>query len=316
MTCHNCRIECKKSGKRPDGLQRYRCSQCGKTFSDHKQFGVFGHKQVDDEKGLLALKLLVEGNSIRTAERITGLHRDTIMRLLVIAGERCEALLATKVRNVPVADVQCDEIWGFCFKKRGSRRGDEERFAYIGDAWTFVAIERHTKLVLAFELGKRTVSSATRFMGKLAAATDPNQRFQLTTDGLKAYNYAVGMTLDERVDYAQLVKIYKLDVPEDQRRYSPPRLAEAVPTPVYGDPDEQRICTSHVERQNLTMRMCIRRLTRLTNGFSKKWENLKAALALHFAYYNFCKVHGTIKATPAMAAGLTDRTWTIREVIG
>src|SRR5581483_1946227 len=198
-------------------------------------------------------------------------------------------------------------------KKQSHRRGDEERFAYIGDAWTFVAIERHTKLVLAFELGKRTVSSATRFITKLAAATDPNQKFQLTTDGLNAYPLAIGNVLGhegDRVDYAQLIKIYTQDVPEDARRYSPPRLAEAIPTPIYGYPDENRICTSHVERQNLTMRMCIRRLTRLTNAFSKKWENLKAAIALHFAYYNFCRKHRTLKTSPAVSAGLTDHVWT------
>jgi IS1 family transposase len=268
-----------------------------------------------EEKGQLALRLLVEGNSIRTVERLTGFHRNIIMQLLVIAGERCEALLAAKIRNVPVEDVQCDEIWGFVGKKKANRRGDEANFAYIGDAWTFVAVERNSKLVLTFELGKRTVRSACRFMQKLATATSADQRYQLTTEGLNAYNYAVGTCLDERADYAQLIKIYTQDAPEGQRRYSPAKLAEAIPTPIYGDPDEQRICTSHVERQNLTMRMCMRRLTRLTNAFSKKWEHLQAALALHFAYYNFCRIHSTIKATPAMAAGLTDRAWGMAELL-
>jgi hypothetical protein len=149
--------------------------------------------------------------------------------------------------------------------------------------------------------------------------TDPNQKFQLTTDGLKAYSLAIGNVLGsegERMDYAQLIKIYALDVPEDSRRYSPPHLAEATPTPVYGDPDEKRICTSHVERQNLTMRMCMRRLTRLTNAFSKKWENLQAALALHSAYYNSCWGHQTLKgATPAMASGIAVRRWTLEELL-
>ncbi len=207
---------------------------------------------------LVALRMLCEGNSIRSTERITGLGKKAIMRLLIEAGEKCEALLAERIRDIPVTDVQADEIWCFVGKKQANRRGDEEKFPYLGDAWTFVAIERHTKLVLAFELGKRTVTSATRFMAKLADATAADQRFQLTTDGLKAYNYAVGTQLDERVDYAQLVKIYTQETPEAARRYSPPRMAEAIPTPVYGDPDGERICTSHVERQNLTMRMCIR----------------------------------------------------------
>jgi transposase-like protein/IS1 family transposase len=319
VTCHNCRIDAKRNGRRTDGLQRYRCPQCGKTYSDKKEFGVIGHKQIDDQKALLALSLLVEGNSIRATQRITGLEKRTIIKLVVLAGERCEALLNAKLRNVPVNDVQCDEIWTFVGKKRTHRRGNEENFAEIGDAWIFVGIERSTKLVLAFELGSRSVKSATRFMRKIASATDPNQKFQLTTDGLNAYSTAVGNVLGhqgERVDYAQLIKIYPLDVPEDARRYSPPRLAEAIPTPVYGDPEDKRICTSHVERQNLTMRMCMRRLTRLTNGFSKKWDNLKAALALHFAWYNFCRKHITLKgATPAMAAGLTDRAWNLAELL-
>lgn len=319
MTCHSCLVECKKAGKRSDGLQRYRCNQCGKTLSDRKQFGVVGHKQIDDAKALLALQLIVEGNSLRTTHRITGLGRNTILRLLVLAGERCEALLATKVRNVPVTDVQTDEIWGFVFKKKYHVHGGEENFAEIGDAWCFVGIERSSKLVLAHHLGKRTVSAATRFMWKLARATDPTQKFQLTTDGLNAYPYAVGNVFGhegERVDYAQLVKIYAYNEPEDARRYSPPEVVEAIPTPIYGYPDEKRICTSHVERQNLTMRMSIRRLTRLTNAFSKKWDNLKAALALHFAFYNFCRRHMSLKgATPAMASGLTDRIWTIGELL-
>ncbi len=175
-------------------------------------------------------------------------------------------------------------------------------------------------VVVAFELRSRSVNSATRFIHKIARATDPSQKFQLTTDGLNAYPTAVGNALGhqgERVDYAQLIKIYGMDVPEDVRRYSPPRLAEAIPTPVYGYPDEKLICTSHVERQNLTMRMCMRRLTRLTNGFSKKWSNLRAAPAMHFAWYNFCRKHITLKsATPAMAAGLTDRVWAISDLLG
>jgi transposase-like protein/IS1 family transposase len=319
VTCHSCLVECKKAGKRADGLQRYRCAQCGKTVSDRKQFGIIGHKQIEDSKALLALHLLVEGNSVRSTQRITGLEKRTILKLLVDVGERCQALLETKVRNVPATDIQADEIWTYVGKKRSHRRGNEANFTEIGDAWIFVGIERNTKLVLAHELGGRTVKCATRFIHKLARATDASQKFQLTTDGLMAYNIAVGNVLGhhgERVDYAQLIKIYTQEVPEEVRRYSPPRLAEAIPTPIYGDPDDKKICTSHVERQNLTMRMCMRRLTRLTNAFSKKWSNLRAALSLHFAYYNFCRKHISLKgATPAMAAGLTDRVWGLADLL-
>jgi transposase-like protein/IS1 family transposase len=313
VTCHNCRIECTKDGKRPDGQQRYRCSQCGKKFSDRKEYGLIGHKQaVDEHSALLALTLLVEGNSIRSAQRISGIDKKTIMRLLLNAGQRCEALLARAVRNVPVQDVQADEIWTFVGKKQANKgMGDS---AYVGDAWCFIAIERQTKLVLAFELGKRTVTSATRFISKLAAATSED-RFQLTTDGLNAYPYPVGNILGDRVDYAQLVKIYNQETPEDIRRYSPARLAETHATPVYGDPDERKICTSHIERQNGSLRQWCKRLTRLTYAFSKKWENLRAALALHFAYYNFCRVHSSLKMTPAAAAGLTHGTWTLAELL-
>lgn len=186
---------------------------------------------------------------------------------------------------------------------------------YTGDARCFIGIERETKLVLAFELGKRTVTSATKFITKLANATDPERRFQLTTDGCNAYPFPVGNILGDRVDYAQLIKIYTLEVPEEVRRYSPPRLAETVKTPVYGDPRERFISTSHIERQNGSLRQWCKRLTRLTYAFSKKWENLRAALALHFAYYNFCRVHSTVKMTPAMAAGLTQRRWNLEDLL-
>ena len=202
VKCPKCGAVCPKAGKRPDGVQRYRCSLCGKTFSEHKQQeNVFATKQaVDDTKALLTLQLLVEGNSIRSAERITGINRNTIMVLLMKAGERCTALLQSKIRNVAVADVQCDEIWTFVRKKRGSRWGGEPDYAYIGDAWTFIAIERNTKLVLTHLLGQRTVRSTMQFIKKIADVTDPNKTFQLTTDGMRHYAYAVGMLLEGRVD--------------------------------------------------------------------------------------------------------------------
>jgi transposase-like protein len=176
VTCHNCRIDAKRNGKRKDGAQRYRCPHCGKTFSELKQYdNLFGQKQaVDDDAALLAIKLLVEGSSIRSVERITGLHRDTIMKLLVSAGERCEALMDTKIRNVQVKDVQCDEIWSYVRKKESRRVFGDKDFQSIGDAWTFIAIERETKLVLAFELGRRTMGSTRRFIAKLANAVGPN----------------------------------------------------------------------------------------------------------------------------------------------
>ena len=269
-----------------------------------------------DPRGLLAIRLLTEGGSIRSAERITGLHRNVIMELLVIAGKKCEALLATKVQNVPVKDVQCDEIWSYVRKKNSRRVLGDKDFHEIGDAWTFIAIERDTKLVLTYELGRRNTGSAMHFMAKLGKAASADQRFQLSTDGFAPYNYAVGMELDGRCDYGQLVKIYASPTPEEQRRYSPAHVVEAIATEVYGNPLPDRICTSHVERQNGSLRQWCKRLTRLTYAFSKKWENLKAALALHFAYYNFCRKHSSLKKqTPAMAAGIADRAWTLPELL-
>jgi IS1 family transposase len=186
--------------------------------------------------------------------------------------------------------------------------GDPRR----GDAYTFVAIERNTKLILTWHLGRRTAGDTEAFTEKLNEATAG--RFQLTTDGFKGYIGAVDYSLGTRVDFAQLVKVYAS--PRDgEQRYSPAEVVEAVPVPRIGNPDFSRICTSHIERQNLTMRMHIRRLTRLTNAFSKKWENLKAALAVYFCWYNFCRIHQTLRTTPAMAAGLTGTVWSLRQMI-
>ena len=217
------------------------------------------------------------------------------------------------IYNVPVQDVQCDEIWGFAQKKEGHKWPWESGATNIGDAHCFVAIERTNKLVLAWHLGRRTDADTQRFTEKLRVAT--SGWFQITTDGFQPYRKAVPKSLGVRTDFAQLVKVYATSK-EGERRYSPPDVTAAVPQVIHGDPDPDRICTSHVERQNLTIRMSMRRMTRLTNAFSKKWENLKAAYALHFAYYNFCRFHQSLKKqTPAMASGLTDHKWTLAELL-
>jgi IS1 family transposase len=265
------------------------------------------------DKALLALQLLIEGNSIRSTERIVGIDRNTILKLLVLAGEKCEKLMGRLIVNVPVRDIQADEIWGFIQKKEGHKRPEEANDETIGDAYTFVAIERHSKLVLNFALGRRNQATTDIFIEGLRAATSPDD-FQITTDGFAPYRSAISNTLDDRCDFAQLIKVYRSN-PEVEHRYSPADVVSTEVVPVMGRPDPERICTSHVERQNLTMRMQIRRLTRLTNGFSKKWENLWAALALHFAYYNFCRIHRTIRVTPAMEAGITDHVWELGELL-
>jgi transposase-like protein/IS1 family transposase len=318
MTCHNCQSLCKKSGKHRNGLQRYRCNQCRKTFTEEHEKPL-EEMRLNMDKALLCLQLLVEGNSIRSTERITGVHRDTILDLLVLAGEKCERLLNEKVKGLPVRDVQCDEMWGFVGMKQKTLRrklkADPMADTTQGDAWCFVALERHTKMVMAWHLGKRTVRHTVDFTEKLYEATEG--RFQITTDGFAAYPDAIAYSLGTRVDFAQLVKVYAAspDGKGAEKRYSPAEVVSAIPTPRWGNPIPERISTSHVERQNLTMRMMIRRLTRLTNAFSKKWENLRAALALHFAYYNFCRVHKTLRCTPAMEAGITRHVWELKELL-
>ena len=311
MTCHNCEVECKKFGKNRNGSQRYRCSKCRKTFSESRPLDTM---YLPLDRATKALQLLLEGCSIRSVERITEIHRDTLMRLLVLAGERCERLLESKIQNVPVTDVEADELWSYVYKKEGHKWMREANRTDIGDAYCFVAIERHTKLVLTWHLGRRTLGHTDVFIRKLANAT-AQKSYQISTDGFGGYAPAIDQHLTERgVDYGQLIKVYGADR-EGEQRYSPAEVISADPHPVLGLPDVNRICTSHVERQNLSIRMGMRRMTRLTNGFSKKWSHLKAAFALWFAFYNFCRVHRTLRMTPAMQSGLADHIWEIGELL-
>jgi len=311
MSCQNCDIKCQRFGKHRNGLRRFRCPQCKRTYTEAHEHALEG-SYIPQDRVVLALRLLLEGNSIRSTERITNLDRNTIMRLLVLAGEKCEKLMGRLIVNVPVKDVQCDEIWAYVQKKEAHKYPWEANDNSIGDAYCFVAIERKTKLVLNFALGRRDQATTDIFIEGLRAATFP-QHFQITTDGFQPYISAITTTLHDRVDYAMQIKVYANA--KDDHRYSPGEVVDTEVVPVMGNPDTRRICTSHVERQNLTMRMQIRRLTRLTNAFSKKWENLWAAYCLHFAYYNFCRIHKTIRVTPAMEAGIADRVWDLKELL-
>lgn len=311
MTCQECHIACQGFGKHRNGLRRFRCPGCKRTYTEtHER--TLGSMYIPQEKAILALQLLLEGNSISSTARITGLNKNTIMKALVLAGERCEKVMGRLIVNIPVKDVQCDEIWSFIQKKEKQvQPGDDPNY---GDAYCFVAIERHSKLVLNFALGKRDQATTDIFIEGLRHAT-ASQDFQITTDGFLPYRSAIDTTLSDRVDFAQLIKVYRA-TPEGERRYSPAEVVSTEVVPVVGEPKPERICTSHVERQNLTMRMQIRRFTRLTNGFSKKWENHWAALCLWFAYYNFCRIHSSIRVTPAMEAGITDHLWDLAELLG
>jgi IS1 family transposase len=263
------------------------------------------------DKAEMILKLMVEGSSVSTIERITGVHHGTILKLLVLVGEKCDRIMAEKIRNVEVRDVEMDEVWSYIGKKeKRVRVGDDPNY---GDAYTFVAIERSSKLVLNIALGKRNQATTNIFVEGLRHATAPKP-FQLSADGFAAYPFAVEATLSDRCDFAQLIKVYRANA-EGERRYSPAEVVSTERVPVIGSPDPKRICTSIVERSNLSLRMGMRRFTRLTNGFSKKWENHWAAITLWFTFYNFCRIHKSLRVTPAMAAGITDRVWSVRELL-
>ena len=265
------------------------------------------------ERAENVLQLLLEGMSVRSVERVTGVHRDTILRLLIFAGERCQRLMEQKIKALHVYDVEVDEIWGFVQKKEAHRWDFEKDVQEIGDAYCFVAMERTSKLVLAYHLGKRDQWSTDQFLMKLSGAVS-DKRFQMTSDGFKPYIRATRMYLKGRVHFAQLIKVYGVSR-EGEQRYSPAEVVDAVPVKIIGNPANARICTSHVERQNLSIRMGMRRMTRLTNAFSKKWENLEAAYSLWFGFYNFCRVHKSLRVTPAMEAGIASHPWTLTELI-
>jgi IS1 family transposase len=265
------------------------------------------------EKKIVAISALAEGSSIRSVERMTGVHRDTIMRLGVRVGEGCARLLDTRMVNLPCRNLQLDEIWGFIGKKQ-RRTKTRDRARGCGDVWTYVALDSDTKLVPAYAVGSsRTNYNTNAFLEDLAKRL--KNKVQVSTDGLDSYPDAIERGFGSEVDYGQIVKTYATSNLYPEGRYSPPEVASVSKTVVFGTPDINRITTSHVERQNLTMRMHCRRLTRLTNAFSKKFENFEAAVALHFAYYNFVKIHRSIRMTPAMAASVTDKLWTVEDLL-
>lgn len=270
--------------------------------------------RLSPEKRVQAIAALVEGNSIRATCRMTGIAKNTVTKLLVDMGTVCSVHMDRELRNLPCRKIQCDEIWAFCYSKQKNIPTDKVGEWGYGDVWTWVAMDSETKLVPTYRIGPRDIGEASAFMRDLASRL--TSRVQLTTDGHKPYLLAVEGAFQGNVDYAMLEKVYGSATKEEQRRYSPAVCLGQSARVIAGDPDPALISTSHVERQNLTMRMSMRRFTRLTNGFSKKVENLAAAVSLHFAHYNYCRVHQTLGMTPAMAAGVTDHVWTLADLIG
>ena len=302
-----------KFGTQRNGLRRFRCGQCGKTYTEGRT-GLFGDMTVSEDKALLAIQLLLEGTSIRSTERVTGLHRDTILRLLVLAGERCAKLMDSQLRNLRCQRIQGDEIWGFCGKKQ--RHVKPEDSPEFGDAWIFVSMDPDTKLIPTYTVGKRTRETTYAFLKSLRSRIAEEHRFQLSTDGFHFYRKGVEDVFAGQADFAQVIKIFGDHGQNDVAgRYSPASLSQTIIKIRDGRPDSRYISTSYIERQNLTIRQSLKRFARLTLGYSKKLDNLKAACALHFAYYNWCRVHSTIRVSPAVESGLTDHIWTLRELL-
>lgn len=266
------------------------------------------------EKRAQILHLLCEGSSIRAITRLTGASKNTVAKLLADAGRACATYHDEHVRGVAAKRIQVDEIWSFTYAKQKNVATAKAAPDGAGDTWTWTAIDADSKLVVSWFVGGRDAYCANAFIDDLASRLA--SRVQLTSDGLKSYLEAVEGAFGADVDYAQLVKFYGASPESTKGRYSPAECTGAIKTRIEGEPDEKHISTSYVERQNLTMRMGMRRFTRLTNGFSKKVENHKAAVALHFMHYNFARVHQTLRVTPAMEAGVADHVWSIAEIVG
>ena len=270
--------------------------------------------RLDRQRRVQVISALVEGNSIRATVRMTGVAKGTVLRLLADVGKACAEYQDRTLRNLPCKRIQCDEIWSFCYAKEKNVPKDKQgRFGY-GNVWTWTAICADTKLVPSWLVAERNLTAATAFMQDLANRL--KHRVQLTTDGHRAYLDAVEGAFGSEVDFAQLVKIYGNDPTPQEVRYSPAPFLAIQATTIQGRPDLKHVSTSFAERQNLTMRMSMRRFTRLTNAFSKKVANLEAAVALHFMYYNFCRIHQSLRVTPAMEAGVTKKLWTVEDIVG
>ena len=269
------------------------------------------------ERQARVIKVLCEGNSIRSTARITDTSINTVVKLLREVGAACLKYQDRNLRHLSCKRIECDEIWSFCYAEERNVSEDKKGKLGYGDVWTFVAIDADTKLALSWLVGWREPEDAYEFAKDIRSRLD--NRVQLTTDGHRMYYLAVDAAFGDDVDYAMLVKYYGNIYDEKGRYIGYPKCTKAEPKRVYGNPDMSKVSTSYIERQNLTMRMNMRRFTRLTNGFSKKIDNHKYALALYFMHYNFARVHKTLAnpypRIPAMASGISDHIWTFEEII-
>lgn len=284
----------------------FRCVDCGRFFSERRFTGYSGLK-LPPEKITQIVNCLVEGISIRATCRLLDVEKKTVVRVMLHAAELARRVMDTNLRNLNLAYVQADELWTFTGKKQQNVTPEDRRNGHhVGDTWIFLVTDAETKLVPSFVVGSRDLSSAERLMVDLASRLA--SRPQITTDGLRAYIWGVERAFGADASYGMLIKTYS----EREGRLE---LTGALPRPISGRPDPRHISTSYAERNNLNCRTFLRRLTRLTNAFSKRIENLEAALWLYFAHYNFVRIHGSLRVTPAMAAGVTDHVWAIEEML-
>ncbi len=312
MTC----IRCKHSEIKRFGfygrrkIQRYRCTGCNATFSEPRRKAL-PHHYIETEKAAQIVTFLLEGMSVRAVARVSGVHQGTVLSLLLTIGKKSRSLFDARVRGIRPRFVQADELWTFVHtKERHILRGSPAEW---GDSYVWMAIDSDTKMVLSYLVAKREGMSAYNFVRDLSQRV--TGRFQLTTDGLRSCVPAVEEFFGADIDFAQLVKLYGTSDGEGPDWYQPSKVTATIPVVISGDPDIARISTSHVERANLSVRTHLRRFTRLSLGFSKTLEHLTAAIDLYMAFFNFCRVHQTLRVTPAMQAGLTDHIWTVQELL-
>lgn len=292
--CKYCNYRSQRFGQNSSGTQRFRCLRCRRTFSEPRR--CLGGMYLPFETACRATNMLVEGNSVRSTARFVGIKTDTVASVVEHAGTGCDRFMRTHLRGLDVRHLELDEIWSFVYKKQRRVKASDPNT--VGDAYCFIAIDRDTRLILAWHLGKRDLPDTCRFVYKVRQATSA-RRFQISTDGFESYEHAIEIGLSDRASYGRIVKVVH------------PGRVEAV----FGNPNVAEIETTYIERFNGTLRQWCKRLTRKTYAFSKKWEMLEAALALEFAHYNFCRKHRTLKQTPAMAAGLTDHLWSVNELL-
>jgi transposase-like protein/IS1 family transposase len=300
------------NGKTETGSQRYRCKDCGKSWTE--KTAILGGMRLEIAKATQVIELLCEGMSIRAITRITGVSKDTIIDLLVHVGEKCEEYMQENIRGIFVGECQVDELWSFVLCKAATAK----KLRYVGgcgDNYCFTAIDRQTKLLVTWQMGKRTEQHTETFIQKLDAAT--HGHFHISSDGWKSYPHLIKRHLGHRCDHGVMQKIYGRPINYPMSAYSPARIIGATKSPRHGDVYQQdKICTSHVERMNGSIRTFCKRMARLTYCFSKKWANHRAALALMFCHYNYCRKHRSLKGlTPAMAHGLATKVWTVRELL-